>query len=234
MSTPLLVDCFLYNDEVELLELRLQLLDTVVDRFVIVASNETFTGIAKAEAFPVNNPLVLGYSDRVDLIMLDRLDGTTAWEKESFSRNAMSDRLQELSSSDLIMVSDIDEIPNPVILKKIKDEDRLQDSVVLELAYFNFKFNFKMFHGLQAIWAGPVISRGNIFESPQSMRDRRWSLMQDSATSISSAGWHFSFLTKTGDITAKLASFSHQEKEIQEREMGAVSRPPRWSAPWWW
>mgnify|MGYP001555811182 CR=1 FL=1 len=128
MTTAKLIDAFLYNDEVELLEIRLQLLRSVVDKFVIVVSRETFTGIKKPELFPDNNPVVLANKDRIELIIIDRLEGKTAWEKESFSRNALENGLGDLSDEDLIMVSDIDELPQPAILKAVKEDHDFDDA----------------------------------------------------------------------------------------------------------
>ena len=214
---PKLVDCFLYHNEEQLLEIRLQLLKDYVDRFVIVCSLETFTGIKKEIAFPENNPVVGSLSNQIDLIMLDKLEGVSAWDKESFSRNQLATKLHGLSKQDLVMVSDIDEIPRPSVIKILKEGSGFDAIKVLELDYFNFKFNYKMFHGLQAAWSGPTVCMYSNFTSPQIMRDYRWKAGENPDTTIPNAGWHFSYLTEKEDVSEKLASFSHQEMEVQSR-----------------
>ena len=82
---------------------------------------------------------------------------------------------------------------------------------------FNFKFNYKQVSGRRAIWAGPVMCRFGDFQSAQAMRDERWSLLETSGQFIEDAGWHFSYLTSTGDLSSKLQSFSHQEGQVQKR-----------------
>jgi beta-1,4-mannosyl-glycoprotein beta-1,4-N-acetylglucosaminyltransferase len=212
-----LYDCFLFNDEFELLELRLKLLDDVVDNFVVVCAKETFTGKTKTQDIRLVQEFLEGHGDNVKLVVIDALEGGNAWEREAYSRNRISDGLVSLSESDLVMISDIDEIPRPSILAKIKADSTLSGLRVLGLDYFNFKFNYKQIHGLQAIWAGPVISRFDEFTCPQDFRDRRWGALQDSNMLIEGAGWHFSFLTNATDVSNKLSSFSHQESEVQNR-----------------
>jgi beta-1,4-mannosyl-glycoprotein beta-1,4-N-acetylglucosaminyltransferase len=213
---PKLHDCFLYHDETELLEIRLKLLSDHVDQFTIVCSKETFTGKPKQVSFPIDNPVVVSLRDKIRLVELDCLEGKTAWDRESFQRDQMSLGAEGLSDQDLVMFSDVDEIPRPASIERLKrDTDWTQK--VLELDYYNFKFNYKMFVGVQAAWAGPTVARMSHFTSPQEMRDKRWQMMLNAETSVPSAGWHFSFITASGDVSDKLSSFSHQEKETQSR-----------------
>src|SRR5262245_9802384 len=101
-------DCFLYNDERELLSIRVQLLAHIVYKFVIVWSSETFTGLKKREAFPLDLLKSPELEGRIELIELETLIGNSAWEKEAFSRNALMRGIVDANSSDLIMVSDLD------------------------------------------------------------------------------------------------------------------------------
>lgn len=213
-----LFDCFLYHNEEQLLEIRLQLLSDSVDRFVIVCSKQTFTGKTKETIFPHNNAIVKSFIERIELIEIDELIGDTAWEKESFSRNQLATGLVGLAKRDLVMISDIDEVPRINVLERLKQEPGFKASKVLELDYFNFKFNFKMFLGVQAVWAGPMVCTLENFSSPQKMRNLRWQAMADPSTRIPNAGWHFSFLTAGDDVADKLSSFSHQESDTQARK----------------
>jgi beta-1,4-mannosyl-glycoprotein beta-1,4-N-acetylglucosaminyltransferase len=213
---PKLLDCFLYNNERQLLEVRLQLLEHVVDRFVIVWAAETFTGIRKEGGFPWDSKVVQRLKDRIDLVAIDKLQGATAWEKESHSRNSLADGLRGVASNDLVVVSDVDEIPRPEVLRDLR-AGQLRGLKVLATDYYNFNINYQLVHGLQAAWAGPVVCDFASFTSPQALRDLRWSHLHDDAHMIYEAGWHFSFLTDTTEVREKLASFSHQEVEVQER-----------------
>lgn len=212
-----LFDCFLYNNELELLRIRLQLLSGVVDRFVIVSAAETFTGRRKKDNFPVGDGIVSRYLDKIELIGLDRLEGRNAWEKESFSRNSIAGGLSGLAPDDLFMVSDVDELPRPEILQQMKGAEPDDNAVVLGLGYFNFKFNYRLVHGRHAIWPGPVLCRYGVLTTPQLTRELRWAGMSGERPMIHDAGWHFSFLAAGRELADKLDSFSHQEQEIQAR-----------------
>jgi len=210
-------DCFLYHDEVELLEIRLELLAEVVDCVVIVTAAETFAGLRKSFSFPAKNPMVLRYSSRIRVVYLDRLPGSDTWSKENFSRNAITQGLSDAKTDDWIVVSDIDELPRPDVLAGLKHQAERNGPIVLDLEYFNFKFNYKLVHGLQAAWPGPVLCRLREFRSAQELRNMRWRLLEDPNSCIEYAGWHFSFLTVTADVSQKLASHAHQEESIQSR-----------------
>lgn len=215
-----LIDCFLYNDEEELLSIRLRLLSGCVDHFVIVYSQYTFTGLLKKIPFPFENSLFLRYREQITLVHAQDFPSGDAWAKERYSRNRMAQGIPELESSDLIMVSDIDELPRPEVVASIKASDRASELYILSLDYFNFKFNYKLVHGLHANWRGPVVVDHRRFTTPQEVRDLRNSVTLDSDFQvIRNAGWHFSYLTATDDVNGKLVSFSHQEKEIQSRRL---------------
>src|SRR5207302_8092821 len=91
-------DCFLYHDDVELLEIRLELRAEVVGVFVIVTATETFTGLHKSVAFPTDNPTVRRYSYRIRVVHLDHLLSGDTWVKEHFSRNAIGRGLSDAES----------------------------------------------------------------------------------------------------------------------------------------
>jgi beta-1,4-mannosyl-glycoprotein beta-1,4-N-acetylglucosaminyltransferase len=216
-SSPLLYDCFLYVDQRpyrELLEIRLTLLRDIVDKFVIVCSRETFAGPVNPAAFPAENRLVSSCRDQIELVMVDRLEGGSARAREAYARNKIRDGLSYLSDDDLVMISDIDEIPRPEVLRRVRRDAQIDDILVLGLDYFNFKFNYKLIHGLEMVWAGPLVTRFKNMPSPQELRIARWSNLAYPARRILDAGWHFSFLTGGDDVTAKLISmFTPRERE---------------------
>lgn len=212
-----LYDCFLFNDETALLEIRLRLLGEFVDYFVIVQSAETFTGRPSKLNFPTTGELIDRYGKKIRLITLKSLSGNGAWAREEYSRNAISQGLYDAEGADLIMVSDVDELPRPEVLLNLK-RNGINLPVSLLLDYFNFKFNYKLIHGLQALWAGPVIVSASAFPGGQALRNIRWANLGRPDGCIRNAGWHFSYLTASDDISTKLESFSHQEREIQSRK----------------
>jgi hypothetical protein len=97
-------------------------------------------------------------------------------------------------------------------------------ALVLGLEYYNFKFNYRQIHGVQMLWAGPVITPLAHLGLPQVLRQARWSLFHDRNRLVQDAGWHFSFLTATDDVRPKLDTmFIPREKEWRGFRDGARS-----------
>ncbi|HKZ02336.1 MAG TPA: hypothetical protein VJ180_08860 [Pyrinomonadaceae bacterium] len=217
-------DCFLYNDERELLSIRLQLLAHIVHKFVIVWSSETFTGIKKQSGtFPLDLIKSPDLEGRIELIELPALIGKSALEKQTFSRNALLRGIAEANSSDLIMLSDVDEIPRPSVLTDLARQPHRDYPIVLGQDYYNFKFNYKLMHGIWIVWAGPVLCRPQTFKSMQELRDKRWNLLESSKSCVEDAGWHFSYLTATEDVSNKLRSLFDQKNRIHSRGEKKIS-----------
>lgn len=212
-----LFDCFLYNDEEELLSTRLQLMASVVHKFVIACSRRTFTSATKPEAFPAHLVTSLGLNDKVDVIELDDLTGSNSVEREAFSRNALARGLRNADPGDVVLISDVDEFVRPatatVLAESLGDYRRL----ALGLDYYNFKFNYQMVHGEMAVWSGPVVCRMRSFLSAQELRNWRWRALDDECSYVPDAGWHFSFLTPNNDVRGKLDNYMHREPDIQDR-----------------
>lgn len=216
------IDCFLYNNEIELLSIRLSLLSTCVEQFVIAWSPYTFTGLSKTEGFPYDLPIIGILGDRVSIIEISDLSGKDAWQRESFSRDSLMEGLAGSAPDDVVIISDVDEIPRPAVLKQLSKQASFDQPIVLVQDYFNFKFNYQLMHGRDALWAGPVVQKCKHVTSLQSLRSQRWQLLKLRNGYVENAGWHFSFLTKNESVRTKLAHFSHQEPEVQVRGRNSI------------
>ena len=124
----MLVDSFLYFNEAELVELRIKYLEKVVDVFVVVEANITHQGKKKEWIFPklLENNLKK-YSKKIQYHQLvidkekikneeswiiDDVKGDDAWRIENFQRNYIKTACKEFSNEDILLISDIDEIPS--------------------------------------------------------------------------------------------------------------------------
>lgn len=120
-------DCFTFFNEFELLDIRLQILNEYVDFFVIAESNKTFKN--RDKEFNLEKILKnenKDYYNKIIYIKVDDMPNYTGkkedcWVFEYYQRNALQRGLVNCELDDLIMLSDIDEIPNPVIFKAIKE-----------------------------------------------------------------------------------------------------------------
>lgn len=125
-------DCFTFFNEIELLELRLKLLNDVVDRFVIVELNKTHRGIDKEFNFGKNKQMFRKYENKILYLKISDIPippptkqksflGISSlerdWRIENFQRNCIASALENCAPEDFIIISDLDEIPNPALLK---------------------------------------------------------------------------------------------------------------------
>ena len=105
-------DCFSYWDEDLLLDLRLNILNDFVDYFVIVEGNKTWQNNFKKLQFDSNK--FPKFKDRIIYVPVEDLpNGKNPYLRENFQRNCITRGLKNSAEDDLIIISDLDEIPNP-------------------------------------------------------------------------------------------------------------------------
>jgi beta-1,4-mannosyl-glycoprotein beta-1,4-N-acetylglucosaminyltransferase len=117
-------DCFTFYNELDLLELRLNELNDVVDYFVIVESTRTQTGYIKELYFDKYKDRFSKFHSKIIHIIVNGLPNTkyiNAWILENFQRNQIIRGLTFANNEDVILISDVDEIPNPKDIPLIKD-----------------------------------------------------------------------------------------------------------------
>ena len=127
-------DCFTFFNELDLLEIRLNELNDVVDYFVLVESKHTFVGKEKPLFYNENKHLFEKFHNKIIHIIVEDMpyvypninfDNKEQWENEEFQRNQMKrgiDKLK-LNNEDILTITDVDEIPNPNTLEKIKKRE---------------------------------------------------------------------------------------------------------------
>ena len=132
-------DCFSYWDEDLLLELRLNILNEYVDYFVIVEGNKTWQNNYKKLRFNINN--FQKFENKIIYIPVEDLpDGDNPYLRENFQRNAISRGFEKVEADDLVIISDLDEIPNP---EKIQSFKKSMKYAVFEQMHFYYKINLQ-------------------------------------------------------------------------------------------
>ena len=120
-------DCFMYFDEDLVVELRLNILNKYVDKFVIVEATRDHSGKKKKLNFNINK--FSQFENKIRYLIVDDIPEEVknykkGWSpnfyRENFNRNAIARGLTDCSPHDLIIISDADEIPNLEILNKIE------------------------------------------------------------------------------------------------------------------
>lgn len=215
-------DCFTFFNELDLLEFRLKFLDKYVDYFVLAESNFTFSGKSKPYYYKAAEERFSKWHHKIVYLQIQQsIEGLTfekqdhynpqsaAFQMEYEQRNALLKADPLMSENDLVLLSDLDEIPLPASIKKAKQLDK-------PLAFshlFHYYFLNCQNTGNSRWWKGCIASSAKQFKeiTPQGLRDKR-----DSYPSLPHAGWHFSFLGGVEKIRQKLLSFAHTEFNKEE------------------
>jgi hypothetical protein len=187
-------------DELVLLRARVELLKDVVYRFVIVEGDRTFQGSPRALVLDRTDPTLAPFWDKITYIHIsDFPDTNDPWVREAFQRDGILRGLTDARPNDLILISDVDEIPRPEVIESLRE--RLTTPVALGLHLGYYRVNLRS----DKLWTASAAVRYRDLETPQSFRNR-----QDLPI-IDNAGWHLSYLGSTEAIVRKLLAFSHAE-----------------------
>lgn len=204
----MIYDCFIFNNEVELLELRLNILDPYVDKFVLTEGDTTFSGLPKESVYFQNKERFAKWEDKIIHNFIEIPDLPTTWDREIYSRNSPVS-LGVFEDDDLILSSDLDEIPNPEILEAV-DEWVSDDThfTFQQKRYVYFINNFET-----DVWFGTRACTGKYLKntSIDQIRENTEREEQLTGSIITNGGWHFTFCGGEEMIKTKIESFSHTE-----------------------
>ena len=229
-------DCFMYYNEDTILELRLNHLNQYVDYFIIVESTYNHRGQKKNLNFDINK--FIKFKDKIKYYVLDsqspeieeiKLNDSeneksrkyilNGYRRDHYQRNYLSKGIQDADAQDVIIVSDIDEIPN---LENINLE-LIKNNLILfnqKMCYYKFNLYQENFN-----WVGSRACKKNKLKSPQWLRDVKpkkyplWRLdnffskhKYHNIKFINDGGWHFSYLNTPELIEQKLKSYTHHRE----------------------
>tara|TARA_X000000950_G_scaffold32556_1_gene35062 strand:- start:471 stop:1298 length:828 start_codon:yes stop_codon:yes gene_type:complete len=213
-------DCITYCGEDLLLKIRLETLYDDVDRFVIVEANKYFDGEKKPKFFDIKK--FEKYKSKIDFYFIEDLPAHNGKniDYEYFIKNQIKRGLRNLAAEDIVLFSDVDEIPN-LKNKKFKEFD---SAVFLTNMYY-YKFNIHVYSGLKWSnkWPGTKSCKFKFFKSAIKLRELRvkniawWRFDQKiKRCVIKNGGWHFSFLMHSKKIRSKLKRFSHEIEHVKQ------------------
>ena len=229
-------DCFMFFDEEMLLDFRLNYLNDYVDKFVIVESKYTHSGKKRDLMFDTDK--FKKFKNKISYIIVDQepkeidevLDEDNedtknskyilnAAKRENYQRNFIQQGLKGSEPNDIILVSDLDEIPN----LEENDLRNIKNKIILfKQKLFYYKFNLKL-NSFE--WFGTKACRKSDLLSPQWLRnikDKKYPFWRlDSLFSktkyqniyfIENGGWHFSYMKTAKNIEKKLTSYLHHRE----------------------
>jgi hypothetical protein len=227
-------DCVPFFNEFDQLRLRIACLEDMVDRFVVIEAHQTHTGQPK--------PLYLAESQDRELLAHPKLAaravdlpvGYSHWEREQAQREAIGPVLRELGAApeDLVLVSDVDEIPTQAAVRRAGEflaAAKERSLLIFEQRMFYFRLNFELVWSRKLPWLGTAAALFGQTKSVNGLRttgrntrgrhaqgfDRGARVHQ-----LPEGGWHFSYLGGDAALDQKLAAYADQESRVQ-RQRGA-------------
>ncbi len=226
-------DCFMYFDEDLLLDLRLNTLNKYIKKFVISEATYTHNGSKKKLRFDIDK--FKKFKDKIEYIVVDQqppnilklIEGESKEERgtklilngmarDYFQREKLNEGLKEAKSDDIIMISDLDEIPNLELVNFSKIDNKI---ILFEQKMFYYKLNlfYKDYK-----WYGTKGIKKKYFISPQWLRNikskkyPKWRLdtlfsnkKYSNLKIIENGGWHFTCLKTAEELENKLLNFAH-------------------------
>ena len=210
-------DCFQYFNEDHIADLRFNILNEYVDFFVIVESTVNHQGQTRKLHFDKNkykkfhNKIIyIEVDDTPDNIKKPHTGGESLVEQHQ--RNSIMKGLNKSQDNDLIILSDVDEIPD---LNKLKFFDKNKYAVFSQ-KMFMYKLNLLNLN--ENNWHGSKICLKKNLKSPQWLRNLKfkkypfWRIdKQKNLQIINDGGWHFAYLQDVKNISKKIKSFAHGE-----------------------
>ena len=193
-----IIDCFIFYNELDMLELRLNELYDVVDHFVLVESTKTFVRNDKELYFENNKERFSKFLDKIiHIIVKDNIPvSADPWDVEHHQRRCIDNGIIQLNlkNDDIIIITDVDEIPDSKTLLHVKNNKLINGAYVLEYDLYYYNLYCKM----KDKWKHPKIInyyyyRNHYNSDPERVRSEGMLTLPV----IKNGGWHLSFF---GDI----------------------------------
>ena len=236
----MIIDCFPFFNELDLLDIRLKLLDNIVDKVVLVESTRTFTLSKKKLFYRENEDRYKKYKNKIIHIIVD--DSPALFNKffihkpknifwllknkksiflnahdiDFYQKNQVFKGLKNCDENDILILSDLDEIPNPSVFEDLEILKRGNSALELDLyCYFLNGKVFNINNKKNIKWTGPSITQ---FKNFRSFHDERHGARNSfkhnkelQFKKIQNAGWHFTYLGGLKSLNFKIKSTAHIE-----------------------
>ena len=244
----MIIDSFLFFQELDLLEIRLEYLYPIVDKFVIVEARQSFKGKDKNYIFEQNIKRYQKYLDKIiyhkiedihysysELIeFLEKSNSKVrktiskfikkhdyydknnlSYILDSYHRECIHIALdKKFKDEDIVLLSDLDEIPSFKIIKNIKKGKKLHYPTV----FIQNEFQYFLNNFAKSDWHGTIASSYKLIKK-YSLNELRNNT--NKLSSILNSGYHFTSIGNKQAIINKIESWGHQEfnKEIIKKNL---------------
>lgn len=257
----MIYDCFVFHNEFDLLEIRLRELGDLVDRFVLVEADQTQRGTAKPFYFDENRERFAPWADKIiDLqirfpeelppaLGVYKTRRKKDWERENYQRNCIARALEDSSGSDLILLSDVDEIVRAPVLKEVLDRQLYKGRLLVfeqslhkhhlnrvvpgktwllgsRLLEYKYLTTPQQLRRTKARMTKKTYIPGVLTQPLLRFRNNSLSGISRPVRIVKDAGWHFSSMGGLEAFQTKLASVVHGQtvdtsdiRQLYEREL---------------
>ena len=226
----MVIDCIPFFNELDILKLRLNILNPIVDKFVIEEATVTFSGEPKELCFEKNKEMFAEFLPKIEYIVVDNSPvNTTTHLRDKFQKNALEKGLKGATDEDVIILSDVDEIPNPETLKQVIaefDPDKIYHFAQrMFYCYLNMEeISGKLlsitgeFPGVKRkLWLGTKVFGKKSIPEDGIIQLREAPVTAANAVRVENGGWHFGYMGSKGEkdvakrIGTKVVAAAHQE-----------------------
>ena len=234
-------DCFMFFDEEMLLDLRLNIMSKYVDKFVITEANFMHSGKPKKLIFDINkfskfkDKIIYNVVDKqptnLETINMNDSNDTrqnklinNSVKRENCQREMAKKCLDVAQEEDIIIINDIDEIPNLNVINFNNINNKL---IIFKQKTYYYKFNL-LYENL--VWHGSKACKKKFFISPQWLRNTKhrkypiWRIdiifskkKYNDIFYVNDGGWHFTNIKSPEDIEKKLLNYTHHDEFVKSK-----------------
>lgn len=193
----MIYDCFSFFNELDLLEIRLNILDEHVDYFVLSESTETFSGLEKPLYYEENKNRFSKWNHKIIHHVNGKIETNDSFQRAFFQKESIMKSIEHLNDDDIVYYGDLDEIWKPQDV-----DDKVYKLHQLNYAYYlNYRSSEE--------WIGTLVGKyRNIKESGFNyLRANPINFKPD-------GGWHFTSMGGADQVRKKLEAYDHQEYNL--------------------
>lgn len=195
-------DCFCYNGEEDILEIRFNILNEFVDKFVLCESSETFSGKPKPLYFQESGNRFDKWKDKILVINPPPIETDDAFVRAGHQKDWIRQTLKDCKPEDVIYYGDVDEIWKP----------QTKEGKLRQLAYSYYLNNRS-----SEDWQGTNVCKYKNLYNLNEWRANHDIILED-------GGWHFTNLGGYDELIRKIESYDHQEVNIPWVKDGLKAR----------
>lgn len=202
-----------FHNETHILEMRIGILENVVDHFYTIEATKTFTGKDKQMlANTVQHP-------KHTVVEIEFPEYLTNWGRENYQRDYILD-LSKYSDDDIVLITDLDEIPRPETIEMLRKSFDPDFSYSLEMVIHQYYLNNQNVG--EGVWTKAKACSVGLYRS-----EGFWATglrIHERSIPIANAGWHWTFCGQTDFIRTKIEAFAHNEFDTPQVKDGLEQR----------